>query len=164
MLPSHYGDYLGASPKRLADACKLLAPPGGPTEAYQVDLRHLCGAQYLAGYAVECALKAYIIHQLHSRRRTRRVETWDAVIQLRPELAGAESHKLELLLKATDLAGQMGGDTALAKAWGQCCKWTAALRYSSRPIGGTGEIIQACERVSRWVLRQLPRTLGDGWQ
>jgi hypothetical protein len=156
MLHSHYGDYIGASPKRLADARKLLASACSRSGEREVDLPHLCGAQYLAGYAVECALKAYIIRQLHSRRVTRKVQTWDEVVKHLPELAGAESHNLELLLKATDLAGRPDWDPW---AWGQCLKWYPALRYRDGPIGTTAQIIGACGKVSKWILEQLPPTL-----
>jgi len=98
-------ELLRAGPKRLADAWELLEEPTrGPRDS-GLHRRHLCGACYLAGYAVECILKVYIIGELGARRGTR-VVRWSHVVQhysTGVSLRGADSHSLPRLLKLTEL-------------------------------------------------------------
>lgn len=63
------GDYVKAGPRRLADAKELLEQPTLEPDAPDAAHRHLRGAVYLAGYAVECALKAYIISRAPPAQR-----------------------------------------------------------------------------------------------
>ena len=52
-------DYRRSATRRLEDAKELLEPPTLDPQRSDADRRHLRGAMYLAGYAVECLVKAY---------------------------------------------------------------------------------------------------------
>lgn len=88
------------------------------------------GAYYLAGYAVECALKACIA------KRTK-------IYQFPPKRKYVErvySHNLSELLDAAELGGQldrdMKTDTALAANWSTVKDWTEESRYQSSLLNG----------------------------
>ena len=53
-------DYRAAANQRLGDARELMETPTRDSERSDAEQRHLRGAMYLAGYAVECLLKAYL--------------------------------------------------------------------------------------------------------
>lgn len=153
-----------AAPKRLADAWELLEQPTLNPDGSDASYRHLCAAQYLAGYAVECALKVYIISVVATMRDSR-VRSWSSLLAWRkqqgerPSLDGSSSHNLELLLVASRLEPLMGNDKAIKGAWSLCCKWSPALRYRPLPLVGREQVrrtVQACEDVHRWVSSQMP--------
>ena len=75
-MPEHDGisEYLKAGLHRLRDAEELLQEPSIILKESGADTRHLRGAVYLAGYAVECVLKAYLI-QLGPPRNAKTVAT-----------------------------------------------------------------------------------------
>src|SRR4051794_32059413 len=56
-------DFVKSAPRRLKDAEELIEHPTADPQRSDADRRHLRGAMYLAGYAVECLLKAYLIEQ-----------------------------------------------------------------------------------------------------
>jgi hypothetical protein len=61
-------DFVKSGPRRLRDAEELLETPTlFPHEAGSAS-RHLRGAMYLAGYGVECLVKACIIARAGERR------------------------------------------------------------------------------------------------
>ena len=53
--------YIKSGTRRLRDAEELLEPPTLDPKERGAETRHLSGAVYLAGYGVECLLKAYLI-------------------------------------------------------------------------------------------------------
>jgi len=163
-------EFWKAAPKRLADAEELLEVPTKDSRRSDAAYRHLCGAQYLAGYAVGFMLKAYIIYHTNVRS-AEHVQTWTTVLGVRgrrgdrPDLGGSRSHDLELLLTATDLSDIMASYPDLKAAWGVCCKWRSYLRYNPRPVtdrGRTEEMVRACRVVSDWVRSQLPVPQTEG--
>lgn len=94
--------------------------------------RHLQGAMYLAGYAVECLLKAYLIEQqecqslteaqarINSRRMSRGQEPIDRIAST------SAGHDIYYLVGLTDLSIRPGYDPAL---WGRLSAWKSTLRY-----------------------------------
>ena len=92
--------------------------------------RNPIGSYYLAGYAIECALKACIAKQ--TRRHEFPPKPKDAY-----ELY---THKLESLLKLADLQKQLETDMAtnpgLAKNWGVVKGWDEESRYQSSGLNG----------------------------
>lgn len=85
------------------------------------------GAYYLAGYAVECALKACIA------KETQRGEFPD-----RKKVEASHSHKLGELIKVAGLDGacleQSGKDPDFRKNWGVVQSWSEQSRYQrNRP-------------------------------
>jgi len=92
--------------------------------------RNPIGAYYLAGYAVECALKACIAKQ------TRRHE-----FPPKPkDVHELYTHDLESLLKLAGLQKQFDSDVAmnpaLAKNWGVVKGWDEESRYRSTGLNG----------------------------
>ena len=160
----HITELLKAAPKRMDDARELLEPPSREQHRSDSAYRHNCGAQYLAGYAVECVLKAYIIDKANING-TERVQSWSQVLAQRkaadvePDLSGAKSHNLELLHRAAALDAAMAGDDRIRTAWGICCKWRPSLRYNPRPVtdhGTTEAIVEACDTVRNWLRARFP--------
>jgi HEPN domain-containing protein len=77
------------------------------------------GAYYVAGYAVECGLKACIIRKLMTS------DTW-------PERKFSDDcykHDLKLLLRVADLETAMNSAGPVAARWGQVKDWTEQSRY-----------------------------------
>jgi hypothetical protein len=158
-------DFVKSAPRRLADARELLETPslnpGGSDHAY----RHLDGACYLAGYAVECMLKVYLMactivgkgRTSTTWTETKKARGWDS------RLRGAKAHNLKVLRSLTDLEGAMDSDRAIKAAWGEVIKnWEPSLRYRGQPLRDPAEareIVDACEQVYHWLERHtsVPR-------
>ena len=92
--------------------------------------RRQLGAYYLAGYAVECALKACIAKQ------TKR-------FQFPPKRSSVEkmySHNLDSLLDAADLKSQLTkeieANPSFAANWNTVKDWTAESRYKTSGLNG----------------------------
>jgi len=92
--------------------------------------RRLLGAYYLAGYAVECALKACIAKQ---RKR----------FEFPPKRKSVEqmySHDLESLLDLAGLKTQLLKETSVNEPfsanWNTVRDWTAASRYATSGKNG----------------------------
>ena len=113
-----HSELVKAAPKRLKDALELLEQPSRDKNGSDADYRHLCGAYYLAGYAVECALKVYIILLL-DERNSARFAKWSDVIKHfqassgQVNLTGAESHRLRRLCAIAELEPQIDSDQAM---------------------------------------------------
>jgi len=156
-MPEHdrTEDYLEAGPKRLADARELLQPPTLDSRAADAGHRHLRGAAYLAGYAVECALKAYIISSApRSRTFTEAVAHLPIAQGAVLDFRGARSHNLLLLLQATDLDERMGADFRLRAFWRVCLKWSPVWRYDPKHLTSRSqaeEIVEAAAAVHEWI-------------
>ena len=94
------------------------------------------GAYYLAGYAVECALKACIA------KRTRRFEF--------PDKKRAESsytHNLKELIKVVGLEGarreRAGSDSTFGKDWDLVQSWSEQSRYERHLSKSAAELLEA---------------------
>ncbi len=92
--------------------------------------RNLQGAYYLAGYAVECALKACIA------KKTRRHD----FPPKRKYVEDVYKHDLKLLLKVADLETQLDKDMqvnpALAANWNTVKIWNEESRYVVSGLNG----------------------------
>ena len=102
------------------------------------------GAYYLAGFAVECALKACIA------KKTRR---HDFPLDVK-QTGKVYSHDLTELLKLADLAGQldrdMKGNQQLAANWGIVKEWRVDCRYETTGLNGKG-MIASLDGVLEWI-------------
>lgn len=89
------------------------------------DKRRYAAAYYLAGYAVECALKARIA------RNVRRSQFPDKETVLK-----SYTHDLELLVRIAelgkDLQTQIGNDSTFATYWAVTKDWKETSRYAFR--------------------------------
>lgn len=128
-------DFRKAAWHRLRDAKELMVRPSLATNESGWDRRHLRGAMYLAGYTVECIVKAYLI-TMHSPLTTLR----DVDAKLRsfdpstPDLLSAAGHSVSVLVRYTDLdtcfsPSQMKAISVLSSTW------NSNMRYDpSQPL------------------------------
>jgi len=88
------------------------------------------GAYYLAGYAVECALKACIAKRIKKFEFPPKLEY----------LRDVYSHKLNALVGAAgldkDLQLEINANTAFAANWGTVKDWTEETRYKTSGLNG----------------------------
>jgi hypothetical protein len=90
------------------------------------------GAYYLAGYGVECGLKACIIRRLNTS------DVW-------PEKSFMENcykHDLKLLLKLADLEAEMNAAGPVLGRWNLVNVWTEQSRYERGKVGGGAVVDQ----------------------
>ena len=123
-----------SGPRRLRDAEELMQSPTLRPHDSDADTRHLRGAMYLAGYAVECLLKAYLTEQercqrlseaesrINERRAKRNIPPVEKIS------SSAAGHSIYYLLQLTDLVEQAGYDPSL---WGRVAVWRSVWRYDS---------------------------------
>lgn len=152
-------EFVKAANSRLNDARLLLdaSKQAKPAE------RHTQGAKYLAGYAVECILKVYIIHAQDANTLVEAVQRLREREQKRPnpraipDLMGAPGHQLRTLLSLTDLEGHYEARSELGRAWNICLRWDSTWRYSPKqpPYEDAKEFVEAVETVYRWVKSKL---------
>ena len=146
-------DYIKVAPKRLRDAERLLEH--GELEAGQPGAghRHLRGALYLAGYAVECALKAYIISRCPGEQR------FSDVVERRRQ-AGEDldrrdlAHNLRLLLRTAGLADEVEADPLLRESWNWCRRWDPDMRYNPADFTARREAVDRvahCRAMHEWI-------------
>lgn len=109
--------------------------------------RNQQGAYYLAGFAVECALKACIA------KRTRRYD-----FPADGKYAGrVYSHDLTELLKLAGLNSQldkdMRGNPQLAANWGVIKDWTVDCRYETAGLNGKDMVdsLELPDGVLTWI-------------
>lgn len=109
-----------------------------PTYAPQqsnANIRHLRGAMYMGGYAVECLLKAYLISFHECRSLTQAVEKIDRLrISQGKEpvekiTSSAAGHDLFYLVGLTDLGIRPGYSP---KLWGRLSQWKSTWRYDPK--------------------------------
>jgi HEPN domain-containing protein len=145
-------DYVEVAARHLCDAQKLmaLAPfcPSASACPGPVQAQHFVGAMYLAGYAVECTLKAYLLVQ-YGRGTFSEVQA--ILRKAGPALRGAHAHALTRLLDVSDLKPPGSIQTAFLN----CAKWSTDWRYAPR-VPGFGEVdakelVENAQAVCRWV-------------
>ena len=151
------GQFHKAAQRRLKDARELLQTPTLDPQESGADTRHLRAAVYLAGYAVECALKEYII--AHERATTLTEATRlrrDAGEDI-PDLLGANGHNLDLLLRLTGLTGRLDPDVRRKQDWGICLRWRSTWRYDPTPPPSefATAFVAATQRVHGWIVSQI---------
>ncbi len=145
-------DYVQVAPRHVADAYKLLEPPPFDATTPGATTRHLAGARYIAGYAVECALKAYLINytgtstfsEARAELKKRGVDVYAGFV-----------HELTRLLNASDL--DTSADPAVASQFGICAVWTTNWRYdpnTSLTEADALDFVDAASAVWRWVESQ----------
>jgi HEPN domain-containing protein len=122
---------------RLADAQVLLRA------------RRYAGAYYMAGYAVECALKACIAQQF--KRQT---------VPPKKLVDGVYQHDLTQLLGLADLSTRLGtasgSNLALSRNWDIVKGWRVESRYSPRRLRAEAHDLVAAvsdpnDGVLRWI-------------
>lgn len=114
------------------------------------DAREYSGAYYLAGYAVECALKACF---------AKGVRRYDF-----PDKEGAGkifTHKFSELVKLSKLNGELSreeqANSKFSAGWELVCKWTEESRYSVWTRDDAEAILDAIVRRRDGVLPWIKR-------
>jgi hypothetical protein len=107
---------------------------------------HPCGAYYLAGYSVECALKACIAKQ------TRRHDFPDKTL-----VQKSYEHNLETLLGLAglkpDFKKALAANPALGVNWAVVKDWNVSFRYNSGiGVAAAKDLISACTARKNGVL------------
>lgn len=146
------------APRRLRDAEELLQPPTLQPNDSDAMTRHLSGAVYLAGYGVECVLKAYII--THNPPHQRLSEVRDVLLNsgaLTKDICGSDGHNLGVLLNVTDLEGAFDLRPELKKYWAIARKWTSTLRYNDYvpKREDAAAFVASCRALYQWVNSRL---------
>lgn len=153
-------DYRRSATRRLEDAKELLQPPTLDPERSDSKRRHLRGAMYLAGYAVECLLKAYLIQfvnaptlgaavdSLNVQRRQKNLEPVENIAR------SAAGHKVLYLLQLTDLPASPGYDP---KLWGRVAQWRSAWRYETDMASNAEaqEFVDDVQAAANWLSSKL---------
>jgi HEPN domain-containing protein len=136
MQPETARDFLQAALQRLSTA-----------EAIFEVLRITLEAQYVGGYAVECALKALIMEKTPEADRS------DTLYRL---THGAASHRKEVLLgKLRELGVSLTPE--LSKRMRRF-EWTTGLRYETGRLdtSETRAVLRTAKMICDWVEGQVP--------
>jgi HEPN domain-containing protein len=125
---------------RIADAKALLAA------------KRWSGAYYLAGYAVECGLKACVLAH---------VERTGIIFEDRKYAEKCWTHDLGELLRLADLQGSFdaaaGADPQLSKNWDVVKDWTESSRYRRTPKARAERLYDAITDKQHGVLSWIKR-------
>ena len=156
-------EFRKVAPQRIRDAKKLLESSAIAPQQQGADARHFRAAVYLAGYAIECILKAYIIARQPPSRTlaeamSRRASSGETLKgEPLPDIQGAKGHNLPLLLLLTDLEKSLGTARDRQKDWAICLGWKSSWRYDPNPPSQpyAEDFVAAAERLYTWVERQL---------
>jgi hypothetical protein len=131
-------EYKRAAGRRFDDANELMQMPTWDSQRSDAKERHLRGAMYLAGYAVECLLKAYLIHQMNAQTLGEATAALDVqrisrgLRPLRNILRTAAGHQIAYLIQLTDLPKIYPSYDP--KLWGRLGEWQSAWRYESDAV------------------------------
>ncbi|MGH9448116.1 MAG: HEPN domain-containing protein [Terriglobia bacterium] len=95
-------------------------------------------AYYLAGYAVECALKARIIRVLQGYF---------------PPKENLYVHKLTKLLEAAELGDELQRDPVFEAQWDTVKDWSEESRYETYDKRAAENMLEAARGVVKWTKR-----------
>jgi HEPN domain-containing protein len=110
------------------------------------------GAMYLAGYAVECLLKAKLMRMFDCRHLRELEEQLQARRALSPQ-GTVFTHQLELLLRLTNATDRLRQNPENWQMFNIVNRWVPAWRYTadlSKRDDAT-DFIEAVEGLSRWI-------------
>ncbi len=115
-----------------------------------LDAGRWSGAYYLAGYAVECGLKACILAY---------VEKTGAIFKNKKFLEGCWTHEPERLMKTADLEAELGtaiqANPAFGGFWGVVKDWSEASRYEQKSELDARRLYEAVthdpDGVLKWI-------------
>jgi HEPN domain-containing protein len=121
---------------RLAEAT-LLLESGFPSGAY-----------YLAGYAIECALKAVIAAGFRANE-----------IPDKSRVNSIYTHNLKVLLSLADLESpleqDMSGNSGLRESWATISKWSEHARYEISTHDAAATMLEAVGAADKGLLSWL---------
>jgi HEPN domain-containing protein len=105
------------------------------------------GAIYLAGYAVECALKALILSYLGAKRRAIVLESF----------RGNRGHNLESLREQFQKASGTKLSRAIAEELSHVSSWTTDMRYETGTVrmSEAKEFLRASQAILIWMKEKV---------
>jgi HEPN domain-containing protein len=101
---------------------------------------------YLAGYAVECALKACIA------KRTQQYEFPD-----KPLATKVYTHNLDVLLEVSELKAELAKDRAFQANWNMVREWSEESRYREYDQESADSILRAISSSPSGVLQCIQK-------
>lgn len=134
-------EYKRAADRRFDDAHELMQAPTWEGQRSDAGQRHLRGAMYLAGYTVECLLKAYIIGQMNAQTLGEATEILDVrrtskgLEPVKNILRTAAGHRIAYLVQLTNLPTDFPNFDL--KLWGRLGGWQSSWRYEGDMVGQT---------------------------
>lgn len=96
------------------------------------------GAYYLAGYAVECGLKALLTNELDSFRMPQK-----------SEVTKAHTHDVQELAKQCGLMPT--SDKSVRVEWSIVSAWSEGSRYETHLAPRAREMVEAADAVLNWL-------------
>ncbi len=140
-------DQRKAAFKRLRDAVALLGEDGQDVSWAGKKGNHARGAMYIAGYAVECKLKAIAMEVNGCRSLEELSEKWDVDEQT------VYSHGLEALAKRLPLYNRFTQSPVWREFAGQVNRWRPAWRYDPEDHlnSGAAAFIKSVQAVYNWL-------------
>lgn len=110
------------------------------------------GAMYLAGYSVECLLKAKLMRMFNCRH----LRELDDELQTRGMLASHSTvftHQLELLLRLTAAIDRMRSNEELWRLFNLVNRWVPAWRYAPdlSTQDDAEDFLDAVKKVAHWI-------------
>jgi len=138
-------DQRKAAFKRLRDAKALLGRQEG--DWYQQKGRHARGAMYLAGYAVECKLKAIAMEVNRCRSLGELQARWGVTEQ------DVYTHGLEALARRLPLYNRLRKSSVWRDFASQVNRWRPAWRYDPQDHRNetAAAFVAAVETVYNWL-------------
>jgi HEPN domain-containing protein len=142
MTQRHHGitDQTKAAVHRLQDARALLA-----TQRYR-------GAMYMAGYALECALKAKLM-RVHACRHLAELEKLLHDRGMMPGHQSVHTHSLEQLFLLTSSLPRLAGNRPVLQSLAVANQWIPAWRYSGQPANQrqAERFVDSIATLVQWV-------------
>ncbi len=153
--------YRRAATCRFADARELMEPPTRDDQRSDAKKRHLRGGMYLAGYTVECLLKAYLIQQMSVQTLGDAMERLDerrlkrGMQPVKNIARTAAGHQIAYLVQLTDLESKYTGYDR--RLWGRVGAWTSSWRYESDTVKWetARDFLEDVEAVVNWLQAKL---------
>jgi hypothetical protein len=139
-IRTHSGlaDQRGAAVKRKADAWRLFREGGD---------EHTRGAMYLAGYAIECKLKAIGMERFECH-------TLDELAsKLRISIRSIYTHGLDYLIDRLRLRDKLMNSDVTTEFKSQVLNWTPDWRYDRHNPAGedASKFLHAVDKVYAWL-------------
>lgn len=110
------------------------------------------GAMYLAGYAVECLLKATLM-RMFDCRHLRELEEELQRRGILPTHATIFMHQLEVLLRLTQGLDRLRQNESMWQSFNIVNRWVPAWRYTAdlSKREDAEDFLEAVEKVSHWI-------------
>jgi hypothetical protein len=142
---SQLADHRKAARKRLGDAVTLLGEEGGDWGKRKG--AHARGAMYMAGYAVECKLKAIAMEVNRCRSLSELQAKWGVTEN------EVYTHGLEAIAQRLPLYKRFTRSPAWRAFTGQVNRWRVAWRYDGQDERNdvAAAFVQAVKEVLNWL-------------